>query len=85
MQINTQRSNNDGKSIMTGHGGSNNGQDEKGDRGGMNSLFIPLGSDNGLVEVSPLDNAAIIAQALSSNLYKETLIENNYLDFAQKA
>ncbi len=45
------------------------------------SLFIPLGSDNGLVEVHPDDNGSIIAYSLNSNLYKEALIKNNYLDF----
>ena len=48
---------------------------------GINTLFLPLGSDNGVVEVHPEDNASIIAQALNSNLYKEALIKNNYLDF----
>ena len=48
-------------------------------------MFIPFGSDNSVIEINPNDNAAIIAQALSSNLYKEALIENNYLDFGQKA
>jgi hypothetical protein len=48
---------------------------------GINSLFTPLGSDNGVIEVHPEDNASIIAYALNSNLYKEALIKNNYLDF----
>lgn len=48
-------------------------------------MFLPLGSDNGLVEVNPEDNGSIIAYALNSNLYKEALIKNNYLDFQSRA
>ena len=46
---------------------------------------MPVGSDSSLIEVDPLDNGSIIAQALSSNLYKEALIKNNYLDFTSKS
>ena len=48
---------------------------------GIISLFSPLGSDSSLVDVNPDDNGSIIAQSLCSNLYKEALIKNNYLDF----
>ena len=57
---------------------------EKTSECGINSLFLPLGVDNTLTEVDPKDNGAIIATALSSNLYKESLINNNYLDFQQR-
>ena len=59
--------------------------DEKSSETGINSLFLPLGSDNTLTEVHPRNNGAIIATALSSNLYKESLINNNYLDFQQRS
>lgn len=58
---------------------------EENRRCGINSLFLPLGSDNGLIEVHPEDNGSIIAYALNSNLYKEALIKNNYLDFQARA
>lgn len=45
------------------------------------SLLMPLGSDNCLLNVAPENNGSIIAYTLSSNLYKEALIKNNYLDF----
>lgn len=49
------------------------------------SLLMPLGSDNCLLNVAQENNGSIIAYALSSNLYKEALIKNNYLDFQQRA
>lgn len=49
------------------------------------SLLIPLGSDSCLLNVVPENNGSIIAYALSSNIYKEALIKNNYLDFQQRA
>lgn len=49
------------------------------------SLLIPLGSDSCLLNVAPENNGSIIAYALSSNIYKEALIKNNYLDFQQRA
>ena len=53
---------------------------------GMNtSLLLPLGSDSCLLNVVPENNGSIIAYALSSNIYKEALIKNNYLDFQQRA
>jgi hypothetical protein len=48
-------------------------------------LFFPLGSDSSLVNVNPDDNGSIIAQSLCSNLYKEALIKNNYLDFQSRS
>ena len=51
----------------------------------MGSPFLPLGSDSCLLNVAPDDNGSIIAYALGSNIYKEALIKNNYLDFQQKA
>ena len=68
-------------STKTNQAGVAEAADEEERRSGINSLFLPLGSDNGLVEVNPEDNGSIIAYALNSNLYKEALIKNNYLDF----
>jgi len=45
------------------------------------SLLLPLGSDSCLLNVVPDNNGSIIAYALSSNIYKDALIKNNYLDF----
>jgi len=51
----------------------------------VNSIFLPTGSDNGLVQVNPDDSGSIIAYALNSNFYKEALIKNNYLEFLQRS
>ena len=48
------------------------------------SLFLPHGSDSGLINVDPRDNGSIVSYCLCSNVYKEALIKNNYLDFQSK-
>lgn len=47
-------------------------------------MTLPLGTDSMYIPVNESDPGSIIAFVLASNIYKEALIKQNYMDLGQK-
>jgi len=46
--------------------------------------WLALGTDNVYIPVSELDLGQMIAYVLQSNIYREAMITQNYMDLSQK-
>ena len=47
-------------------------------------MTLPLGTDNIFVPINSQDTGSIIAFAMASNIYKEAMVRQNYMDITHK-
>jgi len=47
-------------------------------------ITMPLGTDNVYVPLKENDIGSVISFVLASNIYKEAMIKQNYMDISQK-